>query len=293
MTPNCLPNVLIIGAAKCGTTSLHHYLDQHPDISMSRVKEPGVFSQSDRLPRYDSYEGLFDCAAPYRGESSTSYSRYPVEGDAAPRIAAAVPDAKLIYLVRDPVERIVSDYVHQVAIGREDRTMEEALKDFEDPGNFYAAGSRYALQAGRYLAHFPPSSLLVLDQSDLRDRRADTIRETLAFIGVDPTFRSSEFDVELLKRDDYLQRGSVGWHLRESGVGGWFRRLPLRHRLRLARAARRILPIATQQRPLLDPHLEAELADFLTQEVEQLRSMSSKPLDGLPGGSRAVSADAR
>jgi hypothetical protein len=101
-----------------------------------------------------------------------------------------------------------------------------------------------------------------------------------SFIGVDGTFRSPEFEVELLKRDDHLKHGSVGWRLRESPLGAWFRRLPLQPRLRMSRMARRVLP--TEERPTLDPTLEAELAHFLIPEVEQLRSISGKPLKGLP-----------
>jgi hypothetical protein len=280
MATDCLPNIFIIGAAKCGTTSLHHYLDQHPDISMSQDKEPGVFSEPRFGSRRTGYGGLFDCNAPYRGEASTSYSRYPAEGDAAARIHQAVPDARLIYLVRDPVERAVSDYVHHVARGYEQRSIHDALKDFTNPDNYYVAPSRYAFQARRYLDHFPASSLLVLDQSDLRERRGETMREVFSFIGVDPDFRSPEFEVELLKRDDYFERGSLGWRLRESPLARGFRRLPLRQRLRIARMARRVLP--KEPRPTLDPSLEAELADFLMPEVGQLRQMSGKQLQGLP-----------
>jgi len=279
MQGDCLPNIFIVGAAKCGTTSLHHYLDQHPDISMSQNKEPAVFSDGRWVDREESYDGLFDCAAPFRGDSSTAYSRYPVEGDAAARIHAAVPDAKLIYLVREPIERTVSDYVHQVARGLEHRSMDEALRDFADPDNYYVTSSRYALQVGRYLEHFPASSLLVLEQSELRDSRAETIRTVFEFIGVDPTFSSPEFEVELLKRGDYFERGSLAWRLRESALGRGFRRLPLRPRLRVARMARRVLP--TEERPTLDPSLEAELAAFLAPEIEQLRAISGRPLAGL------------
>jgi hypothetical protein len=280
MGSDCLPNIFIIGAAKCGTTSLHHYLDQHPDISMSRDKEPCVFSDPRQGSRRAGYEGLFDCSASYRGESSTSYSRYPVDGDAAARIHAAVPDARLIYLVRDPVERTISDYVHQVARGYEQRSLDEALKNFADPDNFYVTSSRYAFQVRHYLEYFPAASFLVLDQSDLRARRDETMREVFSFIGVDPEFRSPEFEVELLKRDDYFERGSLGWRLRESPLARAFRRLPLRQRLRVARMARRVLP--KEPRPTLDPGLEAEVTDFLMPEVEQLRQISGKPLQGLP-----------
>jgi hypothetical protein len=281
MGPDCLPNIFIVGAAKCGTTSLHHYLDQHPDISMSQMKEPCVFSKPHWGSRHASYEGLLDCAAPYRGEASTSYSRYPADGDAAARIHAAVPDAKLIYLVRDPVERAVSDYVHHVARGYEKRSIDDAFRDFSNPENYYVAPSRYAFQVRHYLEHFPASSLLVLDQSDLRHRRDETMCAVFGFIGVDADFRSPEFEVELLKRDDYFERGTIAWRLRESRLANGFRKLPLRQRLRIARIARRVLP--TEQRPTLDPALEAELRDFLMPEVEQLRQISGNPLEGLPG----------
>jgi hypothetical protein len=286
MKPDCLPNVFIIGAAKCGTTSLHHYLDQHPDISMSKDKEPGVFSEPRWIERRDSYEGILDCSAPYRGESSTSYTRYPVEGDAAARIHAAVPDAKLIYLVREPIERTISDYVHHVALGHEQRSLDEALRDYTNPQNYYVTSSRYAFQVGRYLEHFPASSLLVLDQGDLLRRRAETMREVFSFIGVDPSFRSPEFEVELLKRGDYFEHGSLAWRLRESPVGRLFRRLPLRQRLVVARMARRALP--TEQRPTLDPALQAELLDYLMPEVERIREIAGKPLEGLPTAASAA-----
>src|SRR5436305_3379835 len=110
--------------------------------------------------------------------------------------------------------------------------MNEALSAFTDPDNYSVTSSRYAFRIRRYLEHFPATSLLVLDQSDLRDRRAETMRSVFGFIGVDADFRSPEFDVELLKRDDYFERGSIAWRLRESPVGGVFRRLPLRQRLR-------------------------------------------------------------
>jgi len=279
MGPDCLPNIFIIGAAKCGTTSLHHYLDQHPDISMSRDKEPCVFSEPRFGARQAGYEGLLECSAPHRGESSTSYSRYPGDGDAAARIHAAAPDAKLIYLVREPVERTIADYHHQLARGYEQRSLNDALRAYADPENPYVTASRYAFQVRHYLEHFPLSSLLVIDQCELRDRRAATMREVFGFIGVNPDFRSAEFEVELLKRDDYFERGSLAWRLRESPLARGFRRLPLRHRLRVARMARRVLP--KEERPALDPALETDLRDFLMPEVEQLREITGKPLAGL------------
>lgn len=280
MPSSCLPNFFIIGAAKCGTSSLRHYLDQHPEISMSRVKEPNVYSETPYLPRHVDYDGQFACDAPRRGEASTGYSRYPVEGDAATRIYEAVPEARLIYLVRDPIERIISEFVQWIAAGLEKRPIDEALKDFDDPNNPYVCASRYCTQINRYLEYFDRSALLIIDQKDLRQRRDETIRRVFAFLDVDPDFSSPEFRSELWTRDDFIRYRGAGWHLRASPIGRAFRRLPVRLRLPISRAARRM--VRSAPRPTLDPVLRRRIAEYLRPEVEELESLTGKRLDLWP-----------
>ena len=125
-----LPTFFVIGAAKSGTTSLHYYLDQHPDVHMSREKEPNYFSFAHRPggPKHvirdrRAYKALFDSPAPVRGEASVTYSFWPHPPDVAERIHAAVPDAKFVYVVRDPVERTLSHYRHRVVLGEEHRSL--------------------------------------------------------------------------------------------------------------------------------------------------------------------------
>src|SRR5207244_7638811 len=125
---------------------------------------------------------------------------YPAEGDAAPRIAEAVPGAKLIYLVRDPVERIVSDYVQQFATGHEHQPLEAALGDIRAPDNWYVCPSRYARQVERYLAHFDSSRLLVLEQWELLNERERTLRRVFEFLDVEPAFWSPNFKPEIGSR---------------------------------------------------------------------------------------------
>jgi hypothetical protein len=278
MDGDCIANFFVIGGAKCGTSSLHFYLDQHPQISMSAVKEPCVFSEPEWLPRHESYEGMFDCTAFRRGEASTSYARWPVEGDAARRISEAVPEAKLVYLVRSPVDRIVSDYVQLVAIGVEERPIDEALRDFSDPHNLYVCASRYGMQIDHYLEYFDPSSLLVVEQSDLRERREEALRAVFDFLDVEPDFWSSQFQAELWTRDDFVRFQGPGWRLRASGLGRAFRRLPVRMRLPISRGARRL--VRDVPRPSIDPSLRAELEQFLQPEVDRVRELTGKPLEG-------------
>jgi hypothetical protein len=277
-----LPTFFVIGAAKCGTTSLHFYLDQHPEISMSDPKEPHVFADSRSLDESPDYRGLFEPGPLVRGESSTGYSRHPAEGDAAAAIGAAIPEAKLIYLVGDPVERIISDYEQQIAVGDEPLSFEEALSDFDDPGNFYVCASRYAMQVENYLRYFESSQLLVLEQWRLRHERRAALREVFTFVGVDPDFWSSGFGPEIATREDHVRYDGLLWRLRSSWLGSAYRKLPVGPRVRLTRTLRR--RAGGVPRPELDPARRQALNELFLPEMELLRELTGKPLEHLPGG---------
>src|SRR5262249_9523812 len=113
-----LPNLLIIGARKAGTTSLHEYLSLHPQIFMSEEKELSFFDADGRWGRgIDWYKANFDARYPINGESSPQYSRYPRTPGVPERIKSVLGMPKIIYAIRDPVDRILSDYV-QIAHSR-------------------------------------------------------------------------------------------------------------------------------------------------------------------------------
>ncbi len=138
-----LPDLLVIGTAKSGTTTLYRWLDDQPEITMSGPKEPNFFSRDENYSRgIDWYSSLFadipgDVLA---GEASVEYSAAERSTVAAPRIAACLPNAKLVCLLRDPVERARSHYRHQVQRGREQRCFWDALSDAASP---YVTDSMY------------------------------------------------------------------------------------------------------------------------------------------------------
>ncbi|MDQ4106576.1 MAG: sulfotransferase domain-containing protein, partial [Actinomycetota bacterium] len=101
------------------------------------------------------------------------------------------PEARLVYLVRDPIERAVSQYRHHRAEGAEKRPIEEALPD---PQSQYLARSRYHERLVPYLARFPRKRILILTQEDLLADRRATMREVYRFAGVDEAFWSSEHE---------------------------------------------------------------------------------------------------
>src|SRR5689334_23376690 len=174
------PNLFIVGAMKSGTTSLHNYLDTHPRIAMSVEKEPGYFCKEFGAFNKGEqwYLDLFDqdpqCL--YRGESSTHYTKLPVHDGVAARIHAFNPQARLIYIMRDPFERLMSHYWHSVRdihYGGEVRPLLRAVEKKPD----YLAFSDYAMQLEPYFHLFDRRAICTLTfESLLRNPQAELDR---------------------------------------------------------------------------------------------------------------------
>jgi uncharacterized protein YndB with AHSA1/START domain len=200
--------VVVIGAMKCATTAVHCYLDAHPDVAMSDLKELNFFNGPERTPPGDVstwwrcgqwHRGLgwyarhFDADARVRGESSPAYTS-PSFPEVAARMAEVVPDARLVYLVRDPVDRAVSQYAHHRRDGDERRPLAEALLD---PHSQYVARSRYAERLRPHLEHRPADQVLVVVQEHLRDRPQEQLARLYDFVGVDPQWWGPELEVPI------------------------------------------------------------------------------------------------
>lgn len=155
------PNLFIIGAAKSGTTSLHHHLHRHPDIQMSEPKEPGFFVEGlDYYPSdVDWYLDLFTEGAnvKYRGESSTHYTKLPTYPGVPHRIASFCDEAKLIYLMRDPIDRAISHYWHNVRQNVEFRSPLRALKENHE----YRSYGDYSRQLSAYFQDFDRDDIYI------------------------------------------------------------------------------------------------------------------------------------
>lgn len=178
-----LPNFLIIGAAKAATTSLYHYLRQHPDVFMSRIKEPAYYAAEGSIRSRADYERLFEGVRSERaiGEASPQYLNDPSAPDG---IAADLEDVRLIVSLRHPVDRAYSSYLGRVAGGTERRTVEEAMR----LGTYYFRSSLYYEPLSRYLNRFARSQIkIVLFDDVVADTRA-VIRGVCDFLDVDRTF---------------------------------------------------------------------------------------------------------
>jgi hypothetical protein len=196
-----LPGFLILGAQKAGTTALYAYLRWHPGITGPAWKEVSYFDRHYRRGVH-WYRGHFPLRPGERlvGEASPGYLFHPL---APERVRATVPNARLIALLRDPVDRALSHYHHEVALGREPLTFEEAIEAepgrtrgeeerlTREPGYFshawwdytYLARGRYAEQLERWLAVFPREQLLVVASDELAAEPGETYARVLEFLG--------------------------------------------------------------------------------------------------------------
>ena len=273
-----LPNLLIIGAAKAGTTSLHAYLALHPQVFMSRHKELQFFNRDDWRDRVAWYRDQFPTTLPVRGESSPGYSMHPWFPSVPERASELVPDARIVYLVRDPVERLVAQYVENYALHLEQRSLAEALRDFDSPSNRVVMGSRYAYQVDRWREHFPDRRILVLDQRALLHDRGTTLRETFAFLGVDAAFTSAGFDRLHNVGSNKWRANRLGLWLHARGVLQPARRVTRRLPERLREPLKGLVADFVHAPPL-DPGLRSELEAYLHEDAERLRAFTGKPFD--------------
>jgi hypothetical protein len=193
-----LPTLVIIGAQKCGTSALWYYLRHHPDASVSTPKELDFFLLRGNWGKGVAwYKSQFDGSKPVRVDASPNYTAHPIHLGVMPRMADVLPDAKLIYLVRDPIDRMAAQWVHNYAIGRHGGELSELVR----PQSTYVVRSLYASQIEMALAHYPTDRILVLDQRDLRSEREQTLRRIFTFAGLDPDFTHEAFGRERHKTD--------------------------------------------------------------------------------------------
>jgi hypothetical protein len=188
-----LPEFVVIGAMKCGTSALHRYLDRHPEIAMSDPKELNYFIDPPAGRWHLTtawYVRRFDAAAVARGESSPGYTS-PSYPRVAARMARVIPDARIIYLVRDPIERALSQYRHHRRDDTETRSPQEALLD---PASQYIARGRYYERLAPFLERFPRERIAIVACEELLNARRATLRSLFGFVGVDDSFWSDDFD---------------------------------------------------------------------------------------------------
>ncbi|HEX2526050.1 MAG TPA: sulfotransferase [Geminicoccus sp.] len=313
-----LPNLFVIGAAKAGTTSLHHYLGQHPGIFMSPVKEPNFFAFSQSVPHFAGpdesgrpffqqdrlrrekyaysimdraeYERLFvqgkDKA--YRGESSAAYLYFP---GSAERIRALVPEARIIAVLRQPVERGYSKYQQMR------RDLAEPLGSFAEavkaeparkeagwaPTWLYLDRGWYGRQLAPYFANFPRHQVHVVLYEDLRRDPAACLHEIFTFLQLDPDVpvdmreQHNVSAVTQVPRFGLIYQMAVRPFLNSARLQSL---IPEALVARIRPLARRFLlkQSAPVQLEGLSPELKAQLTAMFSDDIVQLQELIGRDL---------------
>ncbi|MFW6060545.1 MAG: sulfotransferase family protein [Phycisphaeraceae bacterium] len=186
------PNFLVIGAARCGTSSLCARLASHPDIFISDPKEPFFFSHDELYQRgFAWYESHFRNAGTAKavGEGSTTYTKHAQFPHVAERIARDLPHARLIYVVRHPLDQIASHYMvlrsHAENAIRHGAAVGPLFADSVRQNPVLVDTALYWKQINRYRRHFPDRQILVVFFEDYRDAPDRTLRAMLEFLNVD------------------------------------------------------------------------------------------------------------
>jgi hypothetical protein len=289
-----LPNFLVIGANKAGTTSMHRYLDEHPQVFLSAVKEPGYFALDGVLPQEsrpdsvfteemvatrEAYEELFDAVDGERavGEASTVYlpSRR-----AALRIREEIPDAKLIAILRDPSDRAQSAHAMYVGMGLEPLKSFEAAVDEELGGcswRRYVKLGFYHEGLARYYELFGPDQVKVFLYEDLRDQPLRVLRDIFQWLDVDPSFTpdvSRRYNVSVLQRSTVLSKALEGDLRVKSALKtmlpeparGWMKRR--------ARSWNQTRP------PRLSQEMRRRLIEVFEQDIRHVEGLIDRDLSG-------------
>jgi hypothetical protein len=263
--------VIVIGAQKSGTTSLYSMLSLHPAIAMSREKETDFFCAAElgRDPR-SRYFKQFDRKATWYGEASPLYTMYHEFPGVAGRIVEVFPSARLIYIVRDPVERAVSQYKHEYLTGQT-RLSGQALAGSEDFARFIET-SRYHRQLSEYYEHFDPKQILILDFAGLKSDPQAMMDKICAFLSLDsiPVEQSHRKNTgeELARRPKLLIRY---W---DSPVLNLLRRVLPKSLLRGIKDLMRFLP--KREAPEMDDSARKALRDALARDIASFRRQSGQ-----------------
>jgi hypothetical protein len=305
-----LPDFLVIGAPKAGSSALHAALAQHPQLFLSTPKEPKYFLTDGRPPVRESqrgpgdahsaqewiwqrerYERLFDAAPPGTlGGESTPF--YLWDREAHRRIVATVPDARLIAVVRDPIDRAYSNWTHLRADGLEPEPDFGRACELEDeraragwaPFWRYLGLGRYGEQLLHLFAHVPREQVHVVRYRELIDQPGATLDGICAFLGVD-TGRLDSIPGSNLK--SWAGDGGVNTLLRRTIRAG--AHLGQYVHPRAWRLAERPLVAALQRgpdtRPRLDPAVRRELVARVADDVQLLGDLLGRSFQDWLGDS--------
>lgn len=269
-----LVDFMMIGAQKCGTTSLATQLAAHPAICFCQEKEPGYFHRvQDWRGDLANYHALYDPQpGQLCGEASTMYTFRPEWEGTHERLCAYNPNLKLIYIMRDPVERIISHYSHNLVRSLVTDPPEVALAN--DPR--YIDRSRYAMQLAPYLECFGREQILLLVFEEYITDQATAMQAIAEFLGIDPHAGMAIEEAAAHKTvgEYYLKFSAV----EEMVKSGLFQAVRPYIPEGLRKGVRRRLSNKLDDKPTFSQALQLQLHQELAPEIAAVEALMGRPV---------------
>lgn len=263
------PDFIIIGAMKSATSTLHEQLALQPDFYMSTPKEPFYFSDDEVFSMgRDWYLNLFSNAEPNQlcGESSTHYTKLPDYPDTIKRMKSELPKLKLIYVLRHPVERLISHYIHQWSQNIFRCDINEAIDRHDELVNY----SRYAYQIQPYIEAYGRENILFIFNEALRVRPQVELERVAMFLDIAPTRVKWRENLSEQNVSSQRVRRFKGYNLLvESAVMTWLRRrlIPKTFRTQVRNL------LSMQKKPMISPAKLDELNRVFDEDLTNLSNI--------------------
>jgi hypothetical protein len=269
------PDFIVIGAMKSATTTLHEQLARQPGIFMSRPKEPNFFSDDESYARgWGWYGSLFRRAglADLRGESSTHYTKLPTYPRTIERMLRDLPRLKLIYVMRHPIDRLISQFVHEVTVGRITVGLRESIERHPELIDY----GRYSVQLQPFLEAYGFSSVLPVFFPRLVTHSQAELERIGRFLGHDGPLRWDETLEPQNRGTERLRPSPVREALVQAPI-----LTPIRKRVVPRRLSESLKGFwrAKVEPPRLTPSLEARLREVFDADLAQIGARLGRPLD--------------
>lgn len=266
-------NFIILGAMKCGTSSLAKTLSLHPDISFSNPKEPHFFSNSKWRQKLEEYHSHFTKEGLLYGEGSTSYTKYPAYNlHIWDDIFEYNNNMKFIYLIRNPIARTISHYVHIYQLGQTDMPIEDAIIKNPDIINF----SRYYTQIIPYIKRFGRKNVLILFFEDFIYNQQAVTTEALSFLDAD--IHALPNDISLIHANKTYTGRMERPHVKYKG------KLLPKIIKKVSPAIWKKLYVPTNrylaEKPVLSDELKSVIINMLKLEILAMQNLTGKDVSG-------------
>ena len=259
------PDFIVIGAMKCATSTAHVQLGQQPGVFMTEPKEPNFFSDDSQYAQgLDYYQSLFASAkeGDICGESSTHYSKLPTYPHTVARLKQHLPDCKFIYIIRHPIERLISQYIHEWTQRVISCSIDEAIETHPE----LVAYSQYSMQIKPYLENFSRDQFLFVFFERMAQNPQAEMERICRFIGY---HRQSD----VIVNDTQENRSSS--RMRQSPIRDFFLQIPGLREIRQYLIPQSIRDAVKKrwminQRPKISPEKLTELEVLFDQDLRQM-----------------------